>query len=147
MLNPIIAMLLAREKMLKLDFRIEWGYRFQDSPRLDHPQYVWDGHLNCFNGSIESLFIYHYPRSISGPVSEPKEIPLQGNSWQETNQREFSGLHVIAETGPDAVFRLETASGSFEFSARQILEQGKIVFNVGPEYGNCQISVIRTGFL
>ena len=145
MLNPVIAMLLAREKMLKLDFRIEWGCQFLNSHSLDHPQYAWDGFLDCFNGYIESLFIYHYPRGISDQVSEPKEIPLQGDSWQETNQREFSGLHVIAETGPDAVFRLETANGSFEFSARQILEQGKIVFDVGPKSDNCHISVILTG--
>lgn len=132
---------------MKIDFRIEWGYQFLYSRRHYHPQYIWDGHLECEKGHLESLSLYHYPRCISGPTSCPKEIPLTGNSWQETTRRALSGLHVIAEVEPDAVFHLVTASGTFDFTAQQIAHEGRIVFEVGPKYGYCHISVIRTGFL
>lgn len=132
---------------MKLDFRIEWGYQILYSRRHYHPQYIWDGHLECEKGSIERLSLYHYPRCISGPVNSPRETPLTGNAWKETTRRALSGLHVIAETAPDAVFHLITASGEFHFTARQIAEEGRVVFNVGPKYGYCHVSVIRTGFL
>ena len=130
-----------------LDFRIEWGYQILYSRRHYHPQYIWDGHLDCENGKLTSLCLYHYPRCISGPTSCPREIPLPGSSWKETTRRALSGLHVKAETEPDAVFHLVTASGSFDFTARQIAEEGGIVFDVGPKYGNCHVSIIRSGFL
>ncbi|MBE6371603.1 MAG: hypothetical protein E7055_05970 [Lentisphaerae bacterium] len=132
---------------MKLDFRIEWGYQILYSRRHYHPQYIWDGHLDCEKGRLESLSLYHYPRCISGPVNCPRETPLTGNSWQETTRRALSGLHVKAEAEPDAVFHLVTASGNFDFTARQIAEEGRIVFDVGPKYGNCHVTVIRTGFL
>ena len=132
---------------MKLDFRIEWGYQILYSRRHYHPQYIWDGHLDCERGRIDSLSLYHYPRCISGPVNCPRETPLPGNSWRETTRRALSGLHVKAEVEPDAVFHLMTASGNFDFTARQIMEEGRIVFDVGPKYGYCHVSVIRTGFL
>ncbi|MBE6356031.1 MAG: hypothetical protein E7058_02835 [Lentisphaerae bacterium] len=132
---------------MKLDFRIEWGYQILYSRRHYHPVYCWDGSLVCENGSLEKLSQYHYPRCISGPVYSAVETPLEGNSWHETTRRALSGLHVIADGDENTVFHLRTASGNFDFSAGQLLNDGRIVFNVGPKYGNCHVSVIRTGFI
>ena len=132
---------------MKLDFRIEWGYQILYSRRHYHPFYCWDGKLECENGSLDKLALYHYPRSISGPVNSAVETPLEGNSWQETTRRAISGLHVIADGEADTVFHLHTASGDFDFTAEQLLREGRIVFNIGPKYGNCHVSVIRTGFI
>ena len=95
---------------MKLDFRIEWGYQILYSRRHYHPQYIWDGHLDCEKGRLESLSLYHYPRCISGPVNSPRETPLTGNSWRETTRRALSGLHGKADAEPDAVFHLVTAT-------------------------------------
>ncbi len=132
---------------MKLDFCIEWGYQILYSRRLYHPVYCWDGSLDCDHGSIEKLSLYHYPRSISGPVNSPVFTPLTGNTWQESTRRGISGLHVESDVDDDAVFHLRTASGDFSFSASEIIACGRKVFNVGPKYGNCHVSVIRDGFI
>ena len=131
---------------MKLDFRIEWGYQVLYSRRHYHPCFCWDGHIECENGVIEKLSLYHYPRSISGPVNSPKEVELSGNSWQETTKRALSGLHVVAETDENGIFKLCTASGDFTFSAKELTESGRVVFKVGPKYQNCHVSVIRNDF-
>ena len=132
---------------MKLDFRIEWGYQILYSRRHYHPVYCWDGSLDCSHGTVEKLSLYHYPRSISGPVNSPKVTQLSGNSWQESTRRGISGLLVEAEVGDDTVFFLRTASGDFTFSAAEIINCGRKVFNVGPKYGNCHVSIIRDGFI
>lgn len=132
---------------MKLDFRIEWGYQILYSRRHYHPQYCWDGHLECENGTLEKLSLYHYPRCISGPICQARTTEIAGNSWQESTRRGISGLQVSADVAPGAVFKLFTASGDFEFSADSIINDGRIVFDVGPKYGYCHVSVIRDGFL
>ena len=95
---------------MKLDFRIEWGYQVLYSRRHYHPCFCWDGHIECENAVIEKLSLYHYPRSISGPVNSPKEVELSGNSWQETTKRALSGLHVVAETDENGIFKKSSIS-------------------------------------
>ena len=106
---------------MKLDFRIEWGYQILYSRRHYHPVYCWDGSLECDNGSLNNLALYHYPRSISGPVKSAVETPLESNSWKESTRRAISGLHVIAEGDENTEFHLRTVSGDFDFSAKQLL--------------------------
>lgn len=132
---------------MKLDFRIEWGYQILYSRRHYHPVYCWDGSLECDNGSLNNLALYHYPRSISGPVKSAVETPLESNSWKESTRRAISGLHVIAEGDENTEFHLRTVSGDFDFSAKQLLQDGRIVFFVGPKYGNCHVTITRTGFI
>ena len=47
----------------------------------------------------------------------------------------------------DALFTLETLSGTFSFSAKEILEKGRILFPVGPKYLNCHVIVTKKDFL
>ena len=132
---------------MKLDFRIEWGYNVLYSRRHYHPVYCWDGSLDCEKGTLGKLALYHYPRSISGPVNSPVETPLEGNCWQESTRRGLSGLHVTATGSRETRFTLHTVSGDIGFTGAELLDQGRLVFDIGPKYGNCHISVILTGFI
>ena len=46
---------------MKLDFRIDWGYQYLYSRRHYHPVYIWDGSLQCENGTIEKSWQLDYP--------------------------------------------------------------------------------------
>lgn len=131
---------------MKLDFRIDWGYQYLYSRRHYHPVYVWDGSLRCEGGEIERVFQLDYPVIWYGPGHCAKETLLPGPRWQSRTKRGLAGVRVEAEVSEDAVFHLETASGSFSFTARDILETGRVQMAVGPKYLGCFITVTRTGF-
>ncbi len=131
---------------MKLDFRIDWGYQYLYSRRHYHPVYVWDGNISCQGGSIEKVFQLDYPVIWFGPGHCAKETLLAQPKWQSRTKRGMAGVRIEAEADAQAVFHLNTASGSFSFTAQEILEKGRIQLPVGPKYLGCFITVTRTGY-
>ena len=132
---------------MQLDFRIDWGYQYLYSRRHYHPFFEWDGHLEITNGTIEKIHKLDYPVLWYGPGHCPVETPLESNSWQSRTRRGLSGIRVWADVNENTTFKLVTKSGSWEFSAQQIIEDGRIVFPVGYKYLNCNVVVTRRGHL
>ena len=129
-----------------INFRIDWGYQYLYSRRHYHPFFHWDGFLECENGSITKTFQLDYPVIWYGPGHCAHETLLPGNFWQSTTRRGMAGVRIEANVEENAVFHLHTLSGNFDFSARDIIEKGRIVFPVGPKYLNCAVTVTRTGY-
>ncbi len=132
---------------MRLDFRIDWGYSYLYSRRHYHPVYQWDGELNCEGGEIRELRQLDYPVIWFGPGHCAKETLLPGNAWKSRTKRGMAGIRVLAEAEQTARFSLHTLSGDFEFSVRELLDSGRIVFPVGPKYLNCNVIVTRTNYL
>lgn len=132
---------------MKLDFRIDWGYQYLYSRRHYHPVYEWDGSLSCAGGRIEQCWKLDYPVIWFGPGQCAKETLLAEPRWRSRTRRGLAGIRVAAEVKPEAMFTLRTLSGTFEFSARQIAEEGRLVFPVGPKYLNCSVIVTRRDYL
>lgn len=128
---------------MHLKFRIDWGYNMLYSRRLYHPEYCWDGHLELTNGQITQVWKLRYPYIWFGPGDTPKLTPLPSPSWQDKTKRGLSGLMVEAEAEEDGRFTLVTASGTFRFTAREIQEEGRLVFPVGSKYSHCTVIVTR----
>lgn len=135
------------EGFMQLDFRIDWGYQYLYSRRHYHPFFEWDGHLECSDGNICNIWQLEYPVLWYGPGHSAKETLLSGNSWKNRTRRGLSGIRVVADVTENTVFKLVTRSGSWEFSAAQIIDDGRIVFPVGAKYLNCNVIVTRTGYL
>ena len=131
---------------MKLDFRIDWGYQYLYSRRHYHPVYVWDGNISCQGGSIEKVYQLDYPVIWFGPGHCAKETLLPQPQWQSRTKRGMAGVRIEAEADENAVFHLHTASGSFSFSAKDVLEKGRLQLPVGPKYLGCFITVTRTGY-
>ena len=131
---------------MKLDFRIDWGYQYLYSRRHYHPVYRWDGHLECSGGTIEKVFRLDYPVIWYGPGHCAKETPLAEPRWQSSTRRGVAGIRIEAEVDETAVFRCVTLSGTFSFTAQEILDEGRIEFPVGPKYLGCHAIVTRTGY-
>jgi len=129
-----------------INFRIDWGYQYLYSRRHYHPFFHWDGFLECENGSITKTFQLDYPVIWYGPGQCAKETLLPAPRWQSTTRRGMAGIRIEAEVAENTVFHLHTLSGNFDFSARDILEKGRIVFPTGPKYLNCAVCVTRTGY-
>ena len=131
---------------MELNFRIDWGYQYLYSRRHYHPFYHWDGHLECSDGVILNVFQLEYPVIWFGPGHCARETLLPGTSWKSTTRRGLGGIRVEAEAGEDAVFKLVTLSGTFEFRSKDIRDLGRIEFSVGPKYLGCHVIVTRTGY-
>ena len=131
---------------MKLNFRIDWGYQYLYSRRHYHPFYHWDGHLECSDGAIEKVFILDYPVIWFGPGHCAKETLLDSPNWKSSTRRGLAGLRVEAEVSEGAVFKLVTLSGTFTFTAQEILSDGRIEFPVGPKYLGCHVIVTRTRY-
>jgi hypothetical protein len=132
---------------MRIEFAVDFGYRFLYSRPHYHPEYRWDGKIECTEGKILSVGRLTYSDSIYGPVHSPVETLLPSNEWNFTTHRDMAGVHVVAECSTTAGFSLITAQGTFTFSARQILDEGRIVFPVGSKYSHCTILVTRKGYL
>lgn len=132
-------------RTIKLDFRIDWGYQMLYSRRHYHPIYLWDGRLACDGAQQMQISALDYQAPWWGPCFSPKETPLPGHAWQDSTRRKIAGIRVVAECRPDAVFKLTTLSGEFEFSAVRILNEGQFSFPVGSKYGFCAVAVCRSG--
>ncbi len=131
---------------MKLDFRIDWGYQYLYSRRHYHPFFHWDGQLECENGTVLRTFKLDYPVLWYGPGHCARETELPEAKWQSTTRRGLAGIRIEAEVGSNAVFHLKTLSGNFDFSAKDIVEKGRIEFPVGPKYLGCHVIVTRTGY-
>ena len=131
---------------MKLNFRIDWGYQYLYSRRHYHPYYHWDGHLECLDGVIEKVFQLDYPVIWFGPGHCAKEKLLESACWESTTHRGLAGIRVEADVAEDAVFKLVTLSGTFEFKAKEILSEGRIEFPDGPKYLGCHVIVTRMGY-
>ena len=132
---------------MNLDFRIDWGYQMLYSRRLYHPAYNWDGHLET--SSIDarlSVSLLNYPNCWWAFCYDPIEVKLETPAWEQSTRRRIAGIHVIAECDEKCQFKLVTASGIFHFSAKQIIDDGRISFYVGPKYGFCSVNVTRNHF-
>ena len=134
-----------------LDFRIDWGYQYLYSRRHYHPFFRWDGHLECQGGRILECRQLSYPVIWFGPGHCPQETPLPTPSWTSVTRRGMAGIRVLAELPEGEAsavgFRLVTASGEFSFTASEVLEEGRLVFPVGPKYLGCHVIVTRRGHL
>jgi len=128
-----------------LDFRIDWGYIYLYSRRHYHPQYIWDGNLTCTNGKILESYRLEYPLAWYMPGLCATEEKLSAPVWQSRTRRGIAGARFVAQASDDTVFTLITASGTFTFTAKQIREDGRIEFAVGPKYLHCGVIVTRTG--
>ncbi len=132
---------------MRLDFRIDWGYQYLYSRRHYHPVYLWDGFLECRNGTVEETYQLDYPVIWYGPGHCAHETRLPAPEWKSRTRRGLSGIRFVAEVGDGTTFHLHTLSGDFSFSAKEILEKGRIVFPVGPKYLGCHAAATRTGYL
>lgn len=129
-----------------LDFRIEMGYQYTYSRRHYHPVYIWDGNLSVSNGKIHKTFSFTFPESLSGLVKSPIEKELSSPEWKISTKRKVSGVRIVAWVNDDSVFTLNTTSFDCTFSAKDVLEKGRIIFPVGPTYQGCMVVVNRTGY-
>ena len=131
---------------MNIDFRIDWGYQYLYSRRHYHPFYHWDGKLECENGSITGAWQLDYPVIWFGPGHCAHETALEKPEWKSTTRRGLAGVRFTADVEQNAVFRLKTMMGNFTFTAADILEKGRIVFDIGPKYLGCHIIVTQTGY-
>ena len=129
-----------------LDFRIDWGYQYLYSRRHYHPEYLWHGNLACEGGEILETYKLDYPVVWYGPGLSAIETPLPKPEWESRTKRGLAGARFVARVTEDAVFTLTTVSGTFTFSAKDILEKGRIEFPVGPKYLQCGVIVTRTNY-
>jgi len=130
---------------MQLDFRIDWGYQYLYSRRHYHPTYIWNGILSCENGKILETYQLTYPVLWFGPGQSAKETKLDSPKWESRTKRRLAGVRFVADVNEDTVFVLTTASGTFRFMAKDIMEKGHISWPVGPKYQGCFVNVIRTG--
>ncbi len=132
---------------MKLDFRIDFGYQYLYSRRHYHPKYIWDGSLSCDKGEILNSCLLDYPVIWFGPGHTAKEIPLEKPEWTLATKRGVAGVHFETDVPEDAEFALETKSFSVKFTAKDIIEKGRLDYPVGPKYQGCAAMVTRDGYL
>ena len=132
---------------MKLDFRIDFGYQYLYSRKHYHPTFIWDGGLFCDGGKIEKTYKLDYPYIWFGPGQSPKETELPNPEWQFKTKREFTGVRFVTDVSENTVFRLHTVSADVAFSAKDLEEQGRLEFPVGPKYLGCYITVTKKDYL
>ncbi len=151
----------AAGKKMKLDFRIDFGYRHLYISTHYHPQYIWDGSIRAENGKIEKVFRLDYPNQVVKSIAElidhpygtfaqsksARETQLQGNSFRCTARNHVEGIRIEAEVGKDTVFHFETVSFSASFTAGELLDHGRLWYRFGPKYLGGYVTVTKTGFL
>ena len=135
------------EKTLKLDFRIDFGYLYLYSRRHYHPQYEWDGSLTCEGGKIEKTYRLDYPVIWFGPGHTAKEIPLESPEWKIRTKRGVAGVRFEADVDENTTFSLRTKSFDLDFTAKDVIEKGRLDFPVGPKYLGCSVMVTRSRYL
>lgn len=132
---------------MKLNFRIDWGYQNLYSRRLYHPVFIWDGKLTLDKGEITESYQLEYPYSYYGIGHCAKETRLDKPEWKSMTKRKLSGVRFVCDCCDDAVFTLETAMGTFSFSAADAANKKRIEFPVGPKYLGCFVTVTLTGYM
>ena len=129
-----------------VDFRIDFGYQYTYSRRHYHPVYIWDGELTVDGGKIEKSYRLNYPYMWFGCAQSAKEVELDAPKWQISTKRGITGLRFIADVDEDAVFHFRTTSFDFDFTAKEVIEKGKIENVIGPKYQRCFVDVTKTGY-
>ncbi len=132
---------------MRLNFRIDFGYQYLYSRRTYHPTYVWDGSMVCEGGEILRTYSLEYPNIWYGPVLNAKETLLENPNWNIQTKRRLAGLRFECEISEDAVFTFDTASAKLQFSAKDILDKGRLDYNVGPKYLGCRVMITLDGYL
>ena len=132
---------------MKLMFRIDWGYQYLYSRRHYHPVYVWDGGINCENGTILNTWKLDYPVIWFGPGHCAKETLLDTPNWESRTKRGISGVKIEAEIAENTLFHIHTVSADLTFSAAELLERGRIELPVGPKYLGCMLTVTKQDYL
>jgi len=146
---------------MKLDFRIDFGYRHLYSSTHYHPKYIWDGNIRAMNGHIEKVYQLDYPDQVVESVYQifdnpygafaqsksAKETLLQGTSFQCTTHRNVGGIRIEAEVTENTVFYFDTVSFSASFTAKEIMDQGRLWYHIGPKYVGGYVTVTKTGYL
>ena len=131
---------------MKIDFRIDVGYQYANSSKQYHPVFVWDGILKVDKGEIIKTFKLDYPFSPFGTGRTPTETLLDRPEWRFSTQREIVGLRFIAEVESDATFTFHTRSCHLTFTAKELMEKGRIENDVGAKYLGCFADITRTGY-
>lgn len=131
---------------MKLDFKINWGYKYLYSRRHYHPVYIWDGSLSLNEGEIENVYKLDYPYIWYGIGHSAIETKLEKPEWKDSTKRKYSGIRVEAEVNENSDFTLATVTGTFKFSARDILDKKILEFPVGPKYLGCYVTVTLTNY-
>lgn len=131
---------------MKVDFRIDLGYQLPYSRKQYHPVFIWDGSLSVDKGEILKTYKIEYPYMWFGNAKSPKYVELDGPKWKLNTKRSIEGLRFIAEVEEDAVFTFKTVSCEFTFTAKDIIEKGKIEHDVGPKNLRCVADITRTGY-
>jgi len=132
--------------MPKLNFRVDFGFQMVYSRRQYHATMKWDGRLVCENGEILQSYFLEDRKMWSCPCLSPKRVPLDKPEWQITTRRQIHGLAFEVEVTDSTRFCLETMAGIWNFTARELLEQGRLAWHVGPKYTYNQVVVTREGY-
>ncbi len=132
---------------MKIDFRIDFGYQYLYSRRHYHPTYIWDGELSVREGAIEESYRLDYPVLWFGPGHSARETRLPSPSWKISTKRGVAGVRFRAEVSDGAVFRLVTDSFETEFSADDLISNGRLEYPVGPKYLGCHVIITMSGYL
>lgn len=132
---------------MRIGFRIDWGYQYLYSRRHYHPQFIWDGSLTCDNGYILHTYQLDYPVIFFGPGQCARETELPAPEWVSHTKRRLSGVRFEAEAGEDTVFHLKTISFSLDFTAKTLLDCGRMEYSVGPKYLGASVIITKDGFL
>lgn len=132
---------------MKIEFRIDFGYQYLYSRRHYHPRFIWDGTLSVDKGEITSSSCLDYPVSWFGPCHRPTETALEGPEWKITTKRGVCALRFCADVEEDSVFTFDTVSFKTSFSAKEIIEKGRLDFPLGPKYLGCSVIVTKDGYL
>ncbi|MBR6646841.1 MAG: hypothetical protein IKL09_04925 [Clostridia bacterium] len=131
---------------MKIDFTINWGYKYLYSRRHYHPIYIWDGNLTISEGTINNVYKLEYPYVWFGIPDSALETKLEKPEWKDSTKRRYSGIRVEAEVTENSEFVLSTKSGEFKFSAKDIIDDKYIEFPLGPKYLSCYVTVTQTGY-
>ena len=130
-----------------LDFRIDFGYSYLYSRKHYHPSFIWDGSIECENGSILNTYKLDYPYIWFGPGHTAKETELPSPDWQFKTKREFTGVRIVADVNENTVFHLRTVSFVCDFTAEELMCGGRLDYSVGPKYLNASVIITKKDYL
>lgn len=131
---------------MKINFQINWGYKYLYSRKHYHPVYIWDGNLTLNEGEIENVYKLEYPYIWYGIGHSAVETKLESPEWKDQTRREFKGIRVEADVTDNTEFTLATISGVFKFSAKDIINKKLIEYPVGPKYLGCYVTVCENSY-
>ncbi len=135
-------------RVIEFDFRIEWGFRMVYARRMYHDIFDWSGKIDCSDsGADYRIYSLHYPPCMWGVVYEPDaETEETSHYFHSVLRRDIGGIRVAGKCAGNSVFSLCNRYGRFDFTLRELLEKGRIIFPVGPKYGFYSIIVTRKDF-